>query len=345
MRPAGKHQNPYNGVVMSDALDVEAELPLEGVGARLLRARESSGLSRTQLAAMTKIPERHLAAIEAGDFAALPARTYAVGFSRSYAKALGLDDAAVVDAVRSELAGLDPAPARAAPAFEPGDPNRVPAARFAWIAALAALIVVVAGFAFAWRTYYLPGGTLPSILPEETAAPVLVPAASEAAPAAAAAPSGPVVFTAQEQGVWVKFYDGTGTQLLQKELALGESWTVPDGAADVKIWTARPDALAITIGGQAVPKLSDVQMTVKDVSVSAAALLARPAPGTGPSASPAPGAAASASRAPASRAAPPAPRGSERAPTAGPTAASPSAAPAPSAAPSATGAAPAAPAT
>jgi hypothetical protein len=36
--------------------------------------------------------------------------------------------------------------------------------------------------------------------------------------------------------------------------------------------------LAITIGGQPVPKLSDVQTTMKDVPVSAAALLARAAP-------------------------------------------------------------------
>lgn len=246
-------------------------------------------MSRAQLAVITKIPERHLAAIEAGNFAALPARTYAVGFSRSYAKALGLDEREVVDQVRAELAQQEPAPMRASPAFEPGDPARVPAARFAWIAALAVLLVVAAGFAFAWRSYYAPGGALPSILPEETAAP---PAPASAAPVAAPS-GGPVVFTALAPAVWVKFTDGAGKQLMQKEMAQGETWTVPADAGEVRIWTAHPEALAITVGGQAVPKLAETQQTVKDVPVTAAALLARgAAPPTTPSAPASPVAAA-----------------------------------------------------
>lgn len=264
------------GVGMSEELVAETELPLDNAGTRLTRAREAAGLSRAQLSALTRIPERHLIAVETGNYAALPARTYAVGFSRSYAKAVGADDVAIVEAVRSELAAAEPdAPRRHVPTFEPGDPARVPSSRFAWLAALAALVVIVAGFAF-WRSYYAPGGSLPSILPEETAAPAAVPAPVAPAPAQPVA-AGPVVFTAQQAGVWVKFYDGAGNQLLQKELALGESYAVPQGMADVKLWTARPDQLAITIGGQAVPKLSDVQRTMKDVPVTAAALLARAA--------------------------------------------------------------------
>lgn len=272
---------------------IEAELPLESVGARLMRAREAMGQSRAQMAAITKIPERHLAEIESNNFAALPARTYAVGFSRSYAKALGLDDKEIVDAVRAELAMHEPAPTRALPAFEPGDPARVPAARFAWFAALAALVVVIAGIAFAWRSYYSPGGTLPSVVPEETAAPS--PAATgPVAPAPAPVPTGPVVFTALEPKVWVKFYDGTGKQLMQKEMAQGDTWTVPQNVPDVKIWTANPQALSITVGGRPVPKLAETQQTIKDIPVTAAALLARgqasaaPAPSGAPVAATAP---------------------------------------------------------
>lgn len=252
---------------------MEAELPLESVGTRLARAREAAGLSRAQIAATTRIPERHLAAIETGDFAALPARTYAVGFARSYAKALGLDDKAIVEEVRAELAdqAIEP-PRRGVPTFEPGDPARVPSARLAWISALGVLIAVLIGY-LAWPSLFAPGGTLPSILPKE--------APSPAAPAPApsqAAPTGPVVFTAMEPDLWVKFYDGAGNQLLQKQLAQGETWTVPADQPQVLIWTARPDALAITIGGQAVPRLSDQQKTIKDVPVTAAALLARADP-------------------------------------------------------------------
>jgi transcriptional regulator with XRE-family HTH domain len=265
----------------------EAELPFENVGQKLGRLRQAAGLSRADLAARTRIPERHLAAIEAGDFAALPARAYAVGFTRSYAKALGLDDQLIAAEVRAELAGQDPAlGSRMQPAFEPGDPARVPGSRFAWLAAFGALGVIVACFVL-WRGYFAPGGELPSILPAER--PVAATPAPVAVPAPAAVPTGgPVIFTAEQSGVWVKFYDGAGTQLLQKELALGESYAIPETAAGVLLATARPDALAITIGGQPVPKLAERQTVMKDVPVTAAALLARgnPTPAVAVPASP-----------------------------------------------------------
>jgi hypothetical protein len=87
-----------------------------------------------------------------------------------------------------------------------------------------------------------------------------------------------VLFTATADGIWVKFYDANGTQLMQKQMVQGESYTVPAEANGPKIWTGRPEALAITIGGHAVPKLADVQKTMKDVPVSAAALLSRVTP-------------------------------------------------------------------
>jgi cytoskeletal protein RodZ len=267
----------------------EAELPLESVGVRIARAREAAGMTRSQLAAATRIPERHIATIEAGNFAALPARTYAVGFSRSCAKILGLDDEQVAEEVRAELAAQQPEqPRRAAPAFEPGDPARVPGSRVVWLA-LIGLAALIALFAFTWRSLYSPAGSLPSLLPEPTAQPQ--PSASPAAPPPAPSASGAVVFTALEAGIWVKFYDGSGKQLMQKQMAQGESWTVPADQQRVLLWTGRPEALAITIGGQSVAKLSEVQRTMKDVPVTAAALLARPAPGQpATAASPAPAA-------------------------------------------------------
>jgi cytoskeleton protein RodZ len=256
------------GVGMADEVVEEAELPLDNVGARLRRAREAKGLGLAQVAAKTRIPERLLDAIEQGNFSALPARAYAVGFSRSYA--VGLDDLEIAEAVRSELAEQYVEPPRRVPSFEPGDPARVPPSRLAWLAGLAALALLIAGLFF-WRSYFLPGGELPSILPQEAETPASVPSAQAPQPPA----SGPVVFTALADGVWVKFYDGTGTQLMQKQMASGESWTVPGDVPGVRIWTARPDQLAITIGGQPVPPLSDFQRTMKDVPVDAASLLAR----------------------------------------------------------------------
>lgn len=254
---------------MEEEETLEAQLPLDSVGVRLRRAREIAGLSRADIAASTKIPERHLAAIEEGDFAALPASTYAVGFSRSYARAVGLDEAEIASTVRAELDGLTPEhDRRAAAPFEPGDPARVPSSKLAWIAGLAGLIVIALVTAL-WHSYYAPSVSLPSQVQESEAA----------APAATASPGavqgGTVVFTALEQGVWVKFYDAAGTQLMQKEMALGESYTVPADAQGPQLSTARPQALSITIGGKPVPKLSETQVTLNDVPVTAAALIAR----------------------------------------------------------------------
>lgn len=256
----------------------EAELPLESAGAQLARARQAGGKSLADIAQLTRISERQLAAIEAGNYAALPSRAYAVGFTRSYAKAVGLDSAAVIDLVREELAQLEPDHARrTVPAFEPGDPARLPGSRVAWYAAAGLAVVMLVGF-LVWPNLYAPGGSLPSILPSPTP--------SAAAPVAAPAPApvaGPVVFTATRDQVWVRFADGNGQQLLQKVLALGESWTVPENAGAVTLTTARPDGLAVTIGGRAVPPLSDREQTMRDVPVTAAALLAR---GTQPVAAP-----------------------------------------------------------
>ncbi|MDL2351637.1 MAG: helix-turn-helix domain-containing protein [Pseudomonadota bacterium] len=246
----------------------EAQLPLETVGSRLRRAREHAGLGVAALAAQTRISQRQIEAIEASDFAALPGRTYAVGFSRSLARAVGLDEAEVAAATRAELTqqqGEDQR--RPVQTFEPGDPARVPSARLTWLALAGVALAVVLGIVFL-PSLFSPAGTLPSILPaDQSSAAAVIPAAPTA--------EGPVVFTALQPGVWVKFTDAAGTQLLQKELAQGESYTVPAGQGEVLLQTARPDQLAITIGGQPVPKLSDVQQTMKDVPVSAAALLAR----------------------------------------------------------------------
>lgn len=164
--------------------------PIAGAGPRLKAAREAAGWSVEQVSAQTKIPGRMLALIEAGDFAALPARTYATGFTRSYARALGLDEGEYVAAVRKELGLAQPAELRDAPDFAPGDPARVPTAKFAWLAAVAALVVVAAGLFF-WRTYYSPAVSLPSLLPPDVA-PSAAPQTSPAAlPDAAAATAGP----------------------------------------------------------------------------------------------------------------------------------------------------------
>jgi hypothetical protein len=253
----------------------EEQLPLDNAGARLRRAREGAGLTVAQLAAETRIPQRHIETLETGDYGRLPSRTYAIGFSRSYAKVVGLDERAIADQVRAELAAASGERGPAGQKYEPGDPGRVPSRGLAWLTALAAVLLLVGGFSF-YRSYFAPGiGPAPLADPAQRAA-VATPARPGVAAAQAPANArGEVVFTALEDGVWVKFYDAAGAQLMQKQMALNERYTVPADAQGPQVWTGRPDALRITVGGRTVPKLADTEQIVRDVPVTADALLAR----------------------------------------------------------------------
>jgi cytoskeletal protein RodZ len=245
----------------------------DGIGAQLRAARQARGLSLEQVAAETRIPQRHLVAIEAGDFSKLPGRTYAVGFTRTYAKMLGLapDDSAAM--VRAELDAQSDDGYRQT-SFEPGDPARVPSRALGWFAALA-VVLLIAGVFFFFRTMFAPAGELPSLLEQqkkEQAAAHQVVTRPSTAPAA---PSGPITLTAQAQGIWIKVYDGQGKTLFEKLMNQGESFTVPADAQGPMLWTGRPDALAITVGGKAIPRLADHQTVLKDVPLSPESLAAR----------------------------------------------------------------------
>jgi transcriptional regulator with XRE-family HTH domain len=241
--------------------------------ARLRAAREAKGMTIAAVAAQTRITQRHVEALDRGDLAALPGRPYVVGFVRSYARAVGLNEADLVALVRHELDSFDAPPApKVLHQYDVEDPAKTPSRLVTGLALALLAAVLVAGGIF-WRSYYAPGAELPSLAlpdPAPSAAP-----APRPAPVAAPAADGPVVFTAAQDQIWVKFYDGHGQQLLQKVLAKGESYTVPADAFEPKLWTGRPDALTVTVGGRALPPLADHQMLMRDVPVTGAALVAR----------------------------------------------------------------------
>lgn len=257
----------------------------DGIGAQLRREREAQGLTIEQVSADTRIPVRHLHTIEDGSFASLPSRTYATGFARTYAKLLGLEPESVVDRVRAEM-GAQPQEQDRAARFEPGDPARIPSKRLSWLALAAVVLLLLGGFFF-MRTLFAPAAQLPSLVEQQEREQAEQLARRQRAAAAAnqpEQPTGPVVFTALEEGIWVKFYDAAGRQLMQKQMAQGERYTVPQDADRPQLWTGRPDALEITIGGRPVPPLAEEQTIMRDVPVTAQALLARGAPAPTPSA-------------------------------------------------------------
>lgn len=265
----------------------EAQLPLDGAGQKLRLRREEQKLTIEQVAAETRIPIRHLQSIENGDFSSLPSRAYAIGFSRTYANAVGLDAETVISEVRAELALSQGEPGEYHSSFEPGDPAKVPSKGLVWFAAIAALLLL-AGIISVYGNYFAAGTGPGSLLPHSEGASAGLAQTDDAVDGAnasgqaggqgdAAQPSasGQVIFTSLEDGVWVRFYDGAGQRLMEKQMASGESFAVPEDATDPQIWTGRPDAFAITIGGQSVPKLAEDDFVMRDVGVSAQALLNR----------------------------------------------------------------------
>ncbi len=272
---------PHNGE-HDDGGDSAALAAPALTGARLRAAREALGLTTKDIAARTRITLRHVEAIDRGDLGALPGRTYVMGFVRSYARAVGLPEAELAALARGEIDAVAPrAASRMVHQYDVDDPAKTPSQAVTWLALALVVLALVAG-GLLWRNYYAPGADLPALaLPEPAPAPLPT---AQAPPAPAATPAGAVVFTAQADRIWVKFTDGRGQQLLQKELTLGESYTVPADAVEPRLWTGRPEALTITIGGQAVPPLSNHRGTVRDVPVSAPALLARAVPEVAPAA-------------------------------------------------------------
>lgn len=266
---------------MAEEHDIHDEqLPLQGAGARLRLAREEAGMSLAQVSAETRIPERHLSLIDKGDFDALPARTYAVGFSRSYAKAVGLDPREITEQVRDELGRAEPVRPPSAATFEPGDPARVPSRGLAIASVFAIILLIVGGFMF-YRAYLAPGASPPPLVAQNEQGEVGA-GTQQAAAQQQVQPSGPVTFTAIANDVWVRFYDGEGERLYEAIMQEGDEFTIPADAENPQIWTGRPHELAITIGGQSVPQLSEVEQIMKDVSVSSQALLARGREGAAP---------------------------------------------------------------
>ena len=82
---------------------------MELIGARLNQARLMANLALQDIADRTKISLRFLSAIENDDFSALPGRVYIFGFTKAFARAVGLDEESMVTALREkmQLTGID----------------------------------------------------------------------------------------------------------------------------------------------------------------------------------------------------------------------------------------------
>jgi cytoskeleton protein RodZ len=263
---------------MDDQL-VESEVPT--VGERLRSAREEKGFSLEDLAAQTRIPQRHLASIETADWDSLPAPTYTIGFAKSYAGAVGLDRTEIGNQLREEMGGQRFATS-SAEMFEPADPRRTMPKGLV-IGAIIAVIVLIA--LMSWlnkRSLEQPRPAENAAAPASasaTTAPTpatptrAAPTPASPAPGAPAAAQGPVVLTATAPA-WIQVTD-QGKTLFQGMLQPGQTYSVPPTAAAPMLKAGKPEALNVTVGTATAPPVGPPGK-VTTVSLAPASLMKGP---------------------------------------------------------------------
>lgn len=259
---------------------VESDVPT--VGERLKAAREEKKLSLEDIAAQTRIPQRHLESIENADWDKLPAPTYTIGFAKSYASAVGLDRTEIGDQLREEMGGQRFASSQSE-VIEAADPART-MPKWLVIGAIVAVIVLI--LLMSWLNHRaLEQPSAPASTPAPTAAVAPKPRMQQpTAPAGTA--QGPVVLTATGPA-WIEVTD-QGKTLFMGELQPGQTYTVPANATAPLLKAGKPEALRITVGSAVAPPVGPPGKVASKVSLKPADLLR--GPGQSPGA-PQPGAA------------------------------------------------------
>ena len=254
------------------------------VGEKLRAAREAQKLELSEIASRTRIPLRHLEAIEQSNFASLPSVTYAMGFAKSYARAVGADEVAIARELRVEL-GDRPERPPPPPSYDFDERSRVPSRGIALAGTIVAVLVLI-GVGLWYGTNLFRGGA-----PTDSAALVenvtSVDTGNATAPAPAPVTGGQVTLVALDT-VWLRVTDASGKRLFEKEMTTGERYDVPQDADRPRVRTGRPDRIQVLLNGSNVPPLGTGVETV-EAEVSAAALQARGQSGAPSTPSAAPG--------------------------------------------------------
>ena len=116
-------------------------------GETLRVARQLAGLSQEDIAAKLKLAPRQVAAIESGDWSALPERTFTRGFMRNYARLVGVDpDSLGIDQAPSQpnaATQLKPTPVAIGEIVHETDRNGFSAAR--WVVPALLIAALTAG--------------------------------------------------------------------------------------------------------------------------------------------------------------------------------------------------------
>lgn len=270
--------------VEDEAVDeelIEADVPT--VGERLKAAREEKGLSLEDIAAQTRIPQRHLESIEVADWEKLPAPTYTVGFAKSYASAVGLDRTEIGDQLREEMGGQRFASSQAE-VIEAADPARTMPKWLVISAVIAVVLLIIVMSMLNRRSLEQPSEAVSNapVAVAPASRPASAPAQQRAAlPAPAAAAQGPVVLAAIAPA-WIQVTD-QGKTLFEGMLQPGQTFSVPPTAAEPLLKAGKPEALKVTVGSAVAPPVGPPGKVASKVSLKGADLMrggaAQPAAG------------------------------------------------------------------
>lgn len=271
----------------------------ERIGARLGAARIVAGVELIDIAKETRVPLRHLRAIEADSHDELPALPYSIGFVKSFARAVGVDADEAAAQFRGETSKTAHVPATTE--LEPLDERRLPSRRLVTGSVVALLLVVGGLTAYGAGWFETDPVNLAQAPTENPAVPldevqatpdggidgtpvagdeVVTPAS--AMPTAVAA--GAVSIVASDDA-WMRITaispeTGKVISVRTGMLAKGERFDLPATPPGQRLWTGRAGALQISVGGRALPPLGGPAETVKNVSLDPGDLAARLIPPT-----------------------------------------------------------------
>ncbi len=194
-----------------------------GIGDTLQAARLARGEELAQVAEQLKIRRSHVMAMESENFAALGATPYARGHLRNYARYLGLDDVAIINAYDNQFHREDRGAIRevAETSMRSTAAPREPLPR--WLVVAGVIVTLLAGIAMIGRfgnktpeTAPTDNLAVPSVAPSTAPTPTAVPtgtasATSEPAPTPTPSPTpsptptfdGVNLFLAFEQDCWI----------------------------------------------------------------------------------------------------------------------------------------------
>lgn len=133
------------------------------VGCQLREAREAAGLTTADVAQSLKFSQRQVEQLEADDYDALPGTTIVRGFTRSYARLLGLDAGALLQLLDARTPNV---PVEVRPPDNMGLAGEPGGLRQLSLLASAAIVIALAAILIGLWQYFSPEAAAPPVAAE-----------------------------------------------------------------------------------------------------------------------------------------------------------------------------------